>query len=132
MNSSRRQLRVARVIRDIVSEAIGELQDPRIKSFVSVNSVELSPDLRYADVFLSCFGVSEEESRLSFKAITHARGFIQSEIAGELQMRFCPLITLHQDIKQDQTNETLKIIDKISKELHQNDSDDEQKPEDEE
>lgn len=116
MSSERRQQRVARAIRDIISEGISELQDPRIKGLVSITAIEMSPDTRYADIYLSCFGASEAESLLTFKAIEHARGHLQTAVAHELNLRFCPVITLHHDVKQAKVNEMLKLFEQIAEE----------------
>jgi ribosome-binding factor A len=116
LSSERRKQRVARAIRDIISEGISELQDPRVKGLISITAVEMSPDTRYADVYLSCFGVSDMESQLTFKAIEHARGHLQTAVAHELNMRFCPMITLHHDVKQAKVSEMLKIFERISEE----------------
>ncbi len=54
--ATRRQEKVARVVKEAVSDAIAHrLSDPRIEGFVSVTRVEMSPDLRNANVFLSIF-----------------------------------------------------------------------------
>lgn len=123
MSNERRQQRVARAIRDIVSESISDLQDPRLTGFVSVTSVEMSPDLRRADVFVSCFGVPEAEQNLTFKAIEHARGHFQTEIAKDLNMMFCPIITFRHDVNQSKVNETLKIIDQLTENRIEEESD---------
>ena len=44
--------RVNESVREVISEALGELKDPRI-GFVTVTGVETSPDLRHARVFVS-------------------------------------------------------------------------------
>ena len=53
--------RVNEAVREVVSEAVGELKDPRI-GFVTVTGVETSPDLRHARVFVSVLG-SEPSAR---------------------------------------------------------------------
>ena len=48
---TRRQEKVARVVKEAVSDAIAHhLNDPRIGGFVSVTRVEMAPDLRNAEV----------------------------------------------------------------------------------
>ena len=50
-----RMRRVNEAVREVLSEAVGELKDPRI-GFVTVTGVETSPDLRHARVFVSVLG----------------------------------------------------------------------------
>ena len=52
---SGRMRRVNEAVREVVSEGVGELKDPRI-GFVTVTGVETSPDLRHARVFVSVLG----------------------------------------------------------------------------
>ena len=41
--------KVGHLIRELVSEVIRELKDPRI-GFAGINEVKISPDLRHADM----------------------------------------------------------------------------------
>ena len=60
--SSRRQQQVADLLRDEVSEIIQrQMNDPRL-GFVSITRVEMSPDMRYAKLYVSVYA-SEEEQR---------------------------------------------------------------------
>ena len=52
---SDRMRRVNEAVREVISEAVGELKDPRI-GFVTVTGVETSTDLRHATVFVSVLG----------------------------------------------------------------------------
>ena len=52
---SERMRRVNEALREVLSEGIGELKDPRI-GFVTVTGVRASPDLRQATVFVSVLG----------------------------------------------------------------------------
>jgi ribosome-binding factor A len=114
---TRRQEKVARVIKEVVSEAIlSHLSDPRITGMVTVTRVTVSPDMRNADVYLSIFAGSDSEKDRTFEAITHARARIQSLLAGELQCRFCPTLRLHRDEQFQKMLETMRLIDEVSSE----------------
>ncbi len=54
-----RMRRINEVLREVIGAAIAELSDPRI-GFVTVTSVETSPDLRAAKVHVSVLGSEEE------------------------------------------------------------------------
>ncbi len=84
------------VLREVVGAAIaGELSDPRI-GFVTVTSVETSPDLRTAKVFVSVLG-SEEEREATLEGLRSSHGVIQSRIAAETRMKRTPTVTFHYD-----------------------------------
>ncbi|MFA5422234.1 MAG: 30S ribosome-binding factor RbfA [Phycisphaerae bacterium] len=115
---TRRQEKFARLIKEIVSEVIrDDLSDPRITGLVSVTRVDVSPDLRNADVFLSVFGGDEASQRLTFTAIEHGRGRIQSALANEMDSKFCPTLHLKTDEVFKKTLETMALIDRAAREL---------------
>jgi ribosome-binding factor A len=126
MEETRRQQRMARAIRDIVSEAImNDINDPRMSGLVNITHIELSPDLRYASIYIRCFGTEEESAKKrTYQAVEHARGHIQSKLASELNVRYCPVITFHEDLKQEKVNEMLKLIEEVSKEFKEHEPDD--------
>ncbi len=114
---TRRQEKVARVIKEVVSEAIAHhLSDPRITGFVSVTRVEVTTDMRGADVYLSLFASAEGARDRTFAAITHARAKIQSYLADALESKFCPVLRFHEDEQFRKTLETMRLIDQAASE----------------
>ena len=88
--------RINEVLREVIGAAIsGELSDPRI-GFVTVTSVETSPDLRSARVYVSVLG-SEEEREATLKGLRSSHGVLQSRIAAETRMKRTPTLTFHYD-----------------------------------
>ncbi|MBN1795917.1 MAG: 30S ribosome-binding factor RbfA [Sedimentisphaerales bacterium] len=111
---SRRQEKFSRAVKKAVSYAIAEgLNDPRIEGFVSVTRVEMSADLRNADVYLSIFGGTESSQRKTFSALEHARSRIQAFVAGELNSKFCPVIHLKYDEAFKKILETMRILNEV-------------------
>src|SRR5690349_20981614 len=91
-----RMRRINEVLREVVGAAVaGDLSDPRI-GFVTVTSVETSPDLRTAKVFVSVLG-DEEEREATLQGLRAAHGVIQSRIAAETRMKRTPTLTFHYD-----------------------------------
>ena len=120
--ATRRQEKVARVVKEAVSDAIAHhLSDPRIEGFVSVTRVEMATDLRNANVFVSIFGGNETAQNKTFMAITHAKSRIQSMVAGKLQSKFCPVLHIYRDDKFKKALETMNLIDKAVSELDKGD-----------
>lgn len=120
--ATRRQEKVARVVKEAVSDAIAHrLSDPRIEGFVSVTRVEMSPDLRNAYAYISIFGKNEVSQKKTFTAITHAKSRIQSMVADKLQRKFCPVLHICKDEKFKKTLDILKLIDKAVSGLEKKD-----------
>ena len=123
---TRRQEKVARVIKEAVSDAIANhLNDPRIEGFVSVMRVEIAADMRNAYVYLSIFGKGETSQNRTFAAIEHARSRVQSLLAGKLQSKFCPVLHFSRDEKFKKALETMRLLDQAACERRQKDSVDE-------
>jgi ribosome-binding factor A len=119
---TRRQEKIAKVVRQAVSDAIANhLSDPRIESFVSVTKVDVSADMRIADVYLSMFGGTETSQNKTFIAILHAKKRIQAILAEQIQSRFCPVLNLHKDENFKKTIETMKLIDDLASEFKDKD-----------
>jgi ribosome-binding factor A len=93
--------RINEVLREVVGATIAtELNDPRI-GFVTVTSVETSPDLRTAKVFVSVLG-SDEEREATLAGLRSSHGVIQARIAAETRMKRTPTLTFHYDSTVEQ------------------------------
>jgi ribosome-binding factor A len=92
----RRGRRVASVIRQIVSKAlVTGLNDPRL-AFVTVTGVEVSANMRFADVRVSVLGDAKQQQDC-LRGMRHAHGRMQEEVAESLDMKFCPVLRFHLD-----------------------------------
>src|SRR5438552_596417 len=76
---SDRMRRVNEAVREVISEAVGELKDPRV-GFVTVTGVETSLDLRHATVFVSVLG-TERKREKTLAGLTAAHGVLQARVA---------------------------------------------------
>ena len=114
---TRRQEKVARVVKEVVSDAIAHhLSDPRIAGLVTVTRVEMAPDLRTAEVFLSVLAPNEADKNKTFAAIDHATKRIQSLLGAALESKFCPVLRFHRDEHFHKTLETMRLIDQVANE----------------
>ena len=81
---TRRADRVGDTLRAELSTIISRrVRDPRV-SMTTVSTVEMSPDLKHARVFLSVVG-DQAEREASLDALRHAAGFIRGQLAKELK-----------------------------------------------
>src|SRR6188768_4042252 len=91
-----RMRRVNESLREVLGAAIStEMKDPSV-GFVTVTSVETSPDLRHAKVFVSVLG-DEEAREGTLAALASSHGVLQSRIAAETRMKRTPTLTFHYD-----------------------------------
>jgi ribosome-binding factor A len=120
--SHRRTAKVAQAIRQVVSTAIlTELRDPRVKK-VTVLNVEVPPDLRSAKVYVSVMG-EEREGYLVLRGLQSARGFLQSRIADEIDLRWTPILEFVLDSGVKKSIETSKMLREAGVGLPEDDED---------
>ena len=104
--------RVNEAVREVVSEAVGELKDPRI-GFVTVTGVETSPDLRHARVFVSVLG-SEAKRAKPLDGLAAAHGVLQARVARELRMKRTPQLAFEYDPTVERGVRMTKLIDELA------------------
>ena len=104
--------RVNAAVREVLSEAVGELKDPRI-GFVTVTGVETSTDLRHAVVFVSVLG-SERKRERSLDGLQAAHGLLQARIARELRMKRTPQLTFEYDPTVERGVRMTQLIDELA------------------
>jgi ribosome-binding factor A len=86
-----RMRRVNEAVREVLSARIAEgLKDPRI-GFVTVTSVDTSPDLRQARVYVSVLG-DDAERDATLAGLESAHGVLQQVIATELRLKRTPTL----------------------------------------
>lgn len=105
-----RMRRVNEVIREILGTAINtELQDPRI-GFVTLTSVDTSPDLRHARVFVSVLGDESERER-TLAGLRSAHGLLQAAINAELRLKRTPTLEFSYDETVERADRITRMLD---------------------
>lgn len=118
MPAPHRAERVSDEIRRRLMELIhGELKDPRVSFLSSITRVEMSPDLRYAKVFVSVMG-SDEEQQASVAALKHAAGFLRRELGADLHMRHTPELHFVLDHSIQEGDKVLRLIHEVEREQY--------------
>jgi ribosome-binding factor A len=108
--SGDRMRRVNEAVREVLSSRLAEgLSDPRI-GFVTVTSVDTSPDLRHARVYVSVLGDEQERSD-ALAGLASAHGVLQSAIAGELRMKRTPTLQFVYDESVDRGMRITELLD---------------------
>jgi ribosome-binding factor A len=102
--------RVNEAVREVVSARLAEgLRDPRI-GFVTVTSVDTTPDLRHARVYVSVLG-SEEERAETLAGLDSAHGVLQQAVATELRMKHTPTLQFVFDESIDRGMRISELLD---------------------
>jgi ribosome-binding factor A len=107
-----RMRRVNESIRQVLSEALPELKDPRI-GFVTVTGVDTSPDLHHAVVYVSVLG-SEKKRTATLQGLAAAHGVLQSAVASELKLKWTPQLAFEYDPSVERGVRMTKLIDELA------------------
>jgi ribosome-binding factor A len=106
--------RVNTLIKREISELIQrELRDPRLDEFVSVTEVAVSPDLRYARIYISSMGGQEKEAQI-LGALNSAAGFLRTELSKRIRLRRMPELHFLWDNSIEKGDRILRLIDELS------------------
>src|SRR5215475_10737114 len=109
---SERMRRVNEAVREVVSEGLGELKDPRI-GFVTVTGVETTADLRHARVFVSVLG-SDAKRRKTLAGLEAAHGVLQARLARELRLKRTPQLAFEYDPTVERGVRMTQLIDELA------------------
>ena len=112
MTTSRRTLKAAEAIREVVAMAIlAEIKDPRVRH-ATITRVEVSGDMRYAKVFISVMG-DETQEQLTLRGLQSAAGFLQAKCAKRIDTRYTPRLQFQIDEGIKNSVEVTQILKEI-------------------
>jgi ribosome-binding factor A len=116
---SERMRRVNEALREVLSESIGALKDPRI-GFVTVTGVKTSTDLRHATVYVSVLG-SESKRKATLEGLQSSHGVLQTRVNRELRLKRTPQLTFEYDPTIERGVRLSRLIDELAPGEHDGD-----------
>jgi ribosome-binding factor A len=119
---TRRIERLNNLFRHEVSDLLQrQVKDPRLGNFIAITEVSISPDLRYAQIFVSHMG-NEEERRETLSALAAASGFFRRELAKRIRVRHIPELSFQWDDSIERGTHLLELIDQVTSDSTPNQS----------
>ena len=117
------QYRIQRLddqLRDEIAMLImkGQVKDPRVNTFLSINRVEVTKDLSYAKVFVSSF-LPDSNVKLGVDGLNAAAGFIQREISKKLRIFKFPKLTFCVDSGMKEGFNMVRKLNELEKERNE-------------
>ena len=97
--------------REISEILIRDVKDPRL-GFVTITDVEMSPDMRYATVFVSVYGAKKKQQE-TINGLTSAAKYIRREIGDRVRLRHTPEIRFVLDRTLERADKLSRLIAKI-------------------
>lgn len=99
-----------------ISAILRRLKDraPDLKGLISVTETDVAPDLKTAIVYVSIYGVTEEEKKRSFQILQESAGYIRHELSQVMRMRTVPSLTFRTDGSMDYGSKMDELFKKIT------------------
>lgn len=103
--------RVQKLAKRVLGELIQDLKDPRV-GFTTVTSVRITPDLRYARVYVSILG-GEEQQLETMKGLESAKKFLRVELGRNIRIKYTPELIFERDDLPEQAERVETLIRKL-------------------
>ncbi len=110
-----RHQRLEQDVKIALSDIIkNQVKEPSVTdTMISVTGVHITPDQKYATVYVSIFGKKNKVKII--EALTKAVGFIKSELSKRVRMKNIPSITFKIDDSMEYGAHMDKVIDEVIK-----------------
>jgi ribosome-binding factor A len=108
--------RVNEALREVLSESLAGLKDPRI-GFVTVTGVDTSPDLRSATVYVSVLG-SERKQQATLDGLNSSHAVLQAVVNRELRLKRTPQLSFEYDPTIERGMRLTRLIDELAPDEH--------------
>lgn len=112
-----RTRRIGEEIKKVITELIAEqkIKDSRVTnthSLVSVTTVDVVRDLKYAYVYISVLGKEEDKEKV-LEGLKSASGFIRKEVGRTINLRYTPEIIFRGDDSIERGVNMSKLINDL-------------------
>ena len=110
--NNNRQGRIDEEYRKELSQIISyELKEPSVTGMISVTRVKVTPDLKYAKIYVSI--LNSKNLKKTMEGLKESTGFIRTQVAKTINLRITPELIF----ELDDSLEYGEKIEKILKEL---------------
>lgn len=103
---------VLRALSVIIREGV---KDPRIDPMLTINRVEVTPDLQFCKCYISTLG-GEESLGATIEGLKSAEGYLRRELAHSVNLRQTPKLQFVADHSIEYGVEMAKKIDEVARE----------------
>jgi len=108
-----RLVRVAEVLKRELSAAILREVPSSGGGLITVNSINVSPDLRHADVHVGVFGTAAQQ-KAAMERLERHRVVLQTECAKRVVLKFTPHLHFRLDDSVVRGSRVLDILDELN------------------
>ena len=106
-----RRGRINDAVAQELAVALGELREPKVvDNFISITRAEVAPDLKFATVYFSCIGNSEEAA----EGLKKCTGILRHHLARELNLRITPDLRFVKDGSIEHGAKIARLLEEIN------------------
>jgi ribosome-binding factor A len=105
------------VLREMSMIIREDLKDPRIHPMTSVMAVEVTPDLKFAKIFISVMGDDEAKEK-TMQGLKKSAAFARHQLADRMNLRYTPELTFILDNSIEYGVTMSKKIDEVIRSDH--------------
>ena len=110
--NSNRLERINEELKKVISQVINyELENSKVTGMVSVTKVKITPDLRYAKVYVSM--LDPKDVKRTLEGLKQSAGFIRSRVASSVNLRVTPELVFEYDDSEEQGYRIEQILREI-------------------
>lgn len=110
---SHRPGRLAEALKKEISDLLmHDIKDPRL-GFVTITTVEVSPDLRLARVYASVLG-DVDQQKATADVLNKVTGYIRSEIGKRIRLKYTPEIVFKLDNSIERGTRIIKLMEEVN------------------
>ncbi len=91
-----------------------EIKNPEITEMFTVMEVDVTQDLKYADVIISVYSASEEKKQKTLNAITESAGAVRKILSGKMHIRTVPALRFKEDTSYAYGQHIDELLEKIN------------------
>jgi ribosome-binding factor A len=113
MSPSRRQKRVASLIKEEVSRLLIEEIQSSFSGLITVTRVEMTADLKTAHIYLSIYGTEQENAILEL--LDKKKGFLRKSIASKVKLKYNPMLIFSTDPNPEYQSRIDRLLDEMKK-----------------
>lgn len=106
--ASNRMGRINEEVQRELAALIPNVKDPRVTGMISVTAVDVTPDLKFAKVYISV--LDQEDNGQVLKGLKSAAGYLRRELGRALNLRHTPELTFFQDDSMSKGAHILEML----------------------
>ena len=115
MKNTNRLGRVSEELKKVISQVINyELKNPDVTGMISVTKVKVTPDLKYAKIYVSV--LNSKNLKKTMEGLKESAGYIRSEVAHTVNLRITPELVFEYDDSIENGEKIDAILKSLKKE----------------